>query len=694
MLEQLSIQGNVGDINYAIEKEKDSIAQITNVLSEIFGSHLEWVAFFWSYAKWEQSVYSDIDFIVLLDGNQNVDERELNSPMIKKIMNQRWISDLWAFNIYNVNSVNTAPDWFKVIISKKLVPVFDKNGALKQLIKQSEQTWYSLIAWMRKTWKVNYGRVDNWIIERAFYLSQKLNERCVTLKEYPDVAKYYELESKRLQKLATLMREGIFTTVWSFSDISKLSWRHQVSITDREMDYKYKMLYEHEFFAYESFEKHMQISEQLCHFDSIWSLQHLLTACHIEMRKRLHENGVYMVDWELTQMYFRQNRGIFSETELDLIIQVCFKSEQVCGRAGLITFDLDETGPVFADNEDEDKLQNLIRRLKVVINLIKSKHSSVTTQEKDSTNIEVSILIPSYSRHSAIKESMDRFKNLVFPLNRVEMVVVDDGSTPWYSEKSIGMSGLKCKSKLIKKEHSGITDTRNVAIGVAQWKHFLFLDDDIHMSPLTLLRLMWKIQKNKVGIVGTTTLGIPEDELVPKYAHYRWLLSWPIRNGDGVIVNVPTCCALVKAKALEIVGGFSERQWKEWIAFWGEDVDLSYRLSRNGFSLEHEPRAVVFHSHRKNVRELIKQHIGYGQWTAFHCIERGRDFKEIWITDPSFMSAWKDILQYLYSEVPKRVLNCLREGTTLREAIIYPILDITRRTSYNIWVLKTRKLKK
>jgi len=49
-------------------------------------------------------------------------------------------------------------------------------------------------------------------------------------------------------------------------------------------------------------------------------------------------------------------------------------------------------------------------------------------------------------------------------------------------------------------------------------------------------------------------------------------------------------CLLLRRAAFEAVGGFDERQW-----MYAEDLDLGWRLTRNGWSTRYEPRAQVAH---------------------------------------------------------------------------------------------------
>lgn len=666
--------------------------EIIAIIQEVFWDSLVSIWYFGSRTRGEENKYSDIDFVIILDGTEGVDWRESNSPKIKRIMTERWIPELWAFNIYNKANIRQIPGWFKSIIGHNLKPISDVENTLWWL-RSSQNASYREIDGMRRAWIVSpLWEEENALLSRIWFLVSVLRKRIDNLSTYSGVVRFYELEILRLEETKRLLESGIFVSSFpSFSDALRLRWIHDISVEVQKRDFEYKMLSERLFHAYENVDLHIQASAKLVSTDTIWALQHLLSACHIEMRKYLHEKWVYIVDGEVTQSYLQNTRAIHISKQIEEFYSVLFKAEQICGRSDLVTFDFDNNGPVYAEKTDWGTLCSVLDRLGESLKSIRKAH----TENPNLGNAgvpEISILTPSYNRHSVIKKTVARICELVIPFGKVEFILVDDGSTPSYAENGTLPDNLPLSSRLETKEHSGITDTRNKAIEVARGKYVLFLDDDVEMSPLTLLRLLWRMKNDSVGIVGVTTHWIPTDKFVPNYAHHRWLLSGPYRNKKNEILSVPTCCALINTKAMKIVGGFSTEQWKAGIPFWGEDADLSYRISQAGYTLEHEPRAVVFHGHRETFGQLIRQHIWYGEWCAFHCIERERDFSELAIPEPTYWSVFLDVARYIKNEVPKRCINGVKDGLGIGKTLAYVFLDITRKISYNFGVLKTRHL--
>lgn len=666
--------------------------EIIKIIEEVFWDNLLSIGYFWSRTRGEENLYSDTDFIIILKWTDWVDTREANSPKIKQIMRERGISDLGAFNIYNQQDVLASPTWIRSILQQSLMIVSDKENILKSLQSGSNNA-YSGIAGFPRTWHTDgIWKEEFWLIDRTNILLERLERRIVLLQSFPALTRYYYFEKKKLTGMKSLLEAGIFTSsLSSFSNLHKLlTGNGSVPVSAQEEDYEYKMLAESLLFKYDNDGIHEEISSVLWEKDTIWGLQHMLIAVHIEMRKLLHNRWKYIIDGELTQMYLQQTWDLFAKENLQEMWAILFKAEQVCGRTDLITFDIDENWPVYADYESEQTLRELLAKLKRVLSDIKVQQEWVNYVD-NTPHTEVSILTPSYNRSALIRTTQERVQELIFPHHKIEYIVVDDGSEPAYTADIFAWNSL-FPCKLVRKKHSWVTDTRNLAIDSATGKHILFLDDDVHISPLTLLRLLWKIKNTQVGMVGGTTHGMPDARLVPEYAHYRWLLSWPLRSANGDILNIPTCCALINRAAANVVGWFSTEQWSAGITFWGEDIDLSYRLSLAGYTLAHEPRATVFHAHRSSIKELAKQHVGYWEWCSFHCIERWRDHWEIGIPYPNLPSVILDAWKYLFQEIPKRFLQWMQNGLWLKRTLQYLYLDMVRMVSYNYGVLKTKHL--
>ncbi|TGE34861.1 glycosyltransferase [Desulfosporosinus fructosivorans] len=96
-----------------------------------------------------------------------------------------------------------------------------------------------------------------------------------------------------------------------------------------------------------------------------------------------------------------------------------------------------------------------------------------------------SIIVPVYNVDVFLKECIESI--LLQSFNDYEMILIDDGSTD--------NSGIICdeyessnrdRVRVIHKENGGLSDARNVGIGVAKGQYLIFVDSDDYISPESL----------------------------------------------------------------------------------------------------------------------------------------------------------------------------------------------------------------
>jgi GT2 family glycosyltransferase len=98
--------------------------------------------------------------------------------------------------------------------------------------------------------------------------------------------------------------------------------------------------------------------------------------------------------------------------------------------------------------------------------------------------VDVSIIVPTFRRADALRETLTALADLQFPSERYEVVVVDDGpddSTRAVVEE-IGRS-FPAKLHYVPQENSGVATARNKGAQLATGETLIFLDDDMLVEP-------------------------------------------------------------------------------------------------------------------------------------------------------------------------------------------------------------------
>lgn len=94
---------------------------------------------------------------------------------------------------------------------------------------------------------------------------------------------------------------------------------------------------------------------------------------------------------------------------------------------------------------------------------------------------KVSIIIPAYNAHKTIARCVESILNQTF--TDFELLVMDDGSTDETGEILDRYAAGDSRIRVVHKENSGVSDTRNQALSLAQGEYIQFLDADDWVTP-------------------------------------------------------------------------------------------------------------------------------------------------------------------------------------------------------------------
>ena len=218
----------------------------------------------------------------------------------------------------------------------------------------------------------------------------------------------------------------------------------------------------------------------------------------------------------------------------------------------------------------------------------------------------VSVIIPVRNRPEEIRTCLDSLKNLDWPAEKMEIIVIDDHSDD-HTPDVISAYPVKLLSLQSNKQASFC---RNMGARKAQGEVLAFIDSDCLADPLWLKELIPAFKDNSVGAVGGLIDSYYEHKVLERYEKSKSSLkvgTWFKRSGEGdPFFYVPSCNLLVRKEPFFKVGGFEETLHV------GEDVDLCWRLQDMGQAVEYRPQGTVFHKHRSRVGPFCRRRFDYG----------------------------------------------------------------------------------
>jgi mycofactocin system glycosyltransferase len=244
--------------------------------------------------------------------------------------------------------------------------------------------------------------------------------------------------------------------------------------------------------------------------------------------------------------------------------------------------------------------------LKQLLSLTSKGYLKLVEVAEPESYPEVSIIIPVKNRPEDITECLQSLSCLNYPADRMEVIVVDDGS-----KRSISDIVSSFNAKLIRLEEShGASVCRNIGAQNASGDILAFLDADCIADKNWLREIVPFLQIEGIGAAGG---------LVDSYYHKSHLDRYEesfssLSMGKRVISQgntesnfyVPSCNLLVKSAVFRAMGGFKKGMHV------GEDVDLCWKIRKNGHILLYVPVGKVAHKHRNQLFKMLQRRKDYG----------------------------------------------------------------------------------
>lgn len=233
--------------------------------------------------------------------------------------------------------------------------------------------------------------------------------------------------------------------------------------------------------------------------------------------------------------------------------------------------------------------------------------------------VDVSLVICTRNRPSYIKTCLESLSNL--PCTPAEIIVVDNAPSDDQT-KSIVRSFSN--ATYCPEPRPGLDIARNTGIRAASAPIVAFVDDDVTVHPHCVYWVWKTFEDPAVGAMTGLVLAAQLDT----QAQYIFEKDWPFNRGyqdkvyDSNFFNStlhwgPPVWQIgaganmaFRKSILEHTGLFDERL-DVGAAGCNGDSELWFRILANGYSIAYNPRAIVWHEHRREMKGLKKQLYNY-----------------------------------------------------------------------------------
>lgn len=217
-----------------------------------------------------------------------------------------------------------------------------------------------------------------------------------------------------------------------------------------------------------------------------------------------------------------------------------------------------------------------------------------------------SIIIPVYNRSVEVRELLDSL--LLQTFKDFEVLIVEDGSAIRCDEVVKEYEG-RLNVRYFFKPNSGRSLTRNYGMERAEGEYLVFFDSDCIIPADYFQKVTDYLKETKADCFGGPDRAHASFSLMQKaisYSMTSFLTTGGIRGSKkGLEKFVPRTFNMgLSCEAYLKVGGFKD--------MFGEDIDLSTRIRKAGFSVELFPDAYVYHKRRVSLKSFYKQVYVFG----------------------------------------------------------------------------------
>jgi cellulose synthase/poly-beta-1,6-N-acetylglucosamine synthase-like glycosyltransferase len=234
-----------------------------------------------------------------------------------------------------------------------------------------------------------------------------------------------------------------------------------------------------------------------------------------------------------------------------------------------------------------------------------------------------SIVVPVKNEEHVIDRLLTSLSTLNYPLNKREIIIVEDGSTDRTNDICVNYAKEHANVKILHKPLSnGKPSALNFALAHAKGDIIAVFDADNVPAHDALLAVVEYFEDPKVAAVQGRTASInPKENMLTQFIAYEeavWCEAY-LRGKDvlNLFVHLKGSCQFIRRNVLQQLQGFDE-------AVLSEDMEISARLIENDYKIRYASDVVALQESPSNLKTLFKQRTRWFRGTMEVAFKYGR----------------------------------------------------------------------
>ncbi|MBP6879477.1 MAG: glycosyltransferase family 2 protein [Candidatus Pacebacteria bacterium] len=216
----------------------------------------------------------------------------------------------------------------------------------------------------------------------------------------------------------------------------------------------------------------------------------------------------------------------------------------------------------------------------------------------------VSIIVPCWNEANTIQKTVKSLLALKYPKNKIEIMLVDDGSTDNTWEKMLEYKDNP-RITLVKKENGGKHTAVNLGIQTSKAELIGCLDADSFVHPEALSRIVSYFEDKEVMSVAPNVIIFDPKNPIQIAQRVEYFMGVFLKKVLGMIGGIhvtPGPFSFYRKDVFEKIGGFRS-------AHKTEDMEIAYRMQINGMKIVNCHKAFVYTYSPKTIKGLYKQRL-------------------------------------------------------------------------------------
>jgi len=215
---------------------------------------------------------------------------------------------------------------------------------------------------------------------------------------------------------------------------------------------------------------------------------------------------------------------------------------------------------------------------------------------------KVSVLIPAHNAEKIISRTLNSLLKIDYPKNKLEVIVVDDGSSDRTHEivKKFGKKGVK----IYKKKWGGKASALNYGLKKVQSNFVLTLDADCFLAKDALKKMVAEMQDKRTMSVVLSIEVFNKKGILQNIQNveYSFLNFFKKLTASIYCLSVAPAAVLYRTKFFRKYGGFDEKTLTE-------DFEIGLKITSHQYNIAHTFDGKVYTIVPDTISSLMRQRV-------------------------------------------------------------------------------------